>query len=131
MIWTALSRAVLSVVMVFCALSICSAVAQNRDSINRAINGSPLSIDPQAAFDDAGYDDEQPLELTMHYATSDEDRRLFIAAAAMWRDAPIRVRLINVEPRAIQDLYRRREFQLIRTGWVADYAHPIISLNCL
>lgn len=77
----------------------------------------------------AGYDDDNPLRLEILFSDSDLAKRLFVAASAMWKDVYVDARLLNVEPRATQQLRREREFQLFRTGWTADYAHPYTFLE--
>lgn len=72
----------------------------------------------------AGYSEDNPLTIEIVYATNEDDKRLLVAATAMWKPIYVRTRLINVEPRATADYRRRRAFQISRAGWVADYDHP-------
>lgn len=78
----------------------------------------------RALMQAAGYDEDNPLTIEIVYATNDDDKRLLVAASAMWKPIHVRTKLINVEPRATADYRRRRAFDLSRAGWVADYDHP-------
>lgn len=77
----------------------------------------------KALMAEAGYSDDNPLTIEIVYATNEDDKRLLVAATAMWKPIFVRTKLINVEPRATADYRRRRAFQLSRAGWVADYDH--------
>ncbi len=83
----------------------------------------------RALVEASGYDQENPLTIEIVYSTDEDNKRLLVAATAMWKDIHVRTKLINVEPRATVDYRRRRAFQLSRAGWVADYAHPFNFLE--
>ena len=75
-------------------------------------------------MEEAGYSGSRPLILDVLYDTSEDNKRVLVAVSAMWKAIHVRTRLINVEPRAMNDYRRKRAFHLARTTWVADYDHP-------
>ncbi|MEM1104987.1 MAG: peptide ABC transporter substrate-binding protein [Pseudomonadota bacterium] len=83
----------------------------------------------RALMEAAGFDEDNRLRLEILFSDSDLAKRLFVATSAMWQDVHVDARLLNVEPRATQQLRRERQFQLFRTGWTADYAHPYTFLE--
>ncbi|GMR05508.1 MAG: ABC transporter substrate-binding protein [Gammaproteobacteria bacterium] len=74
-------------------------------------------------YNKAGYSRDTPLHTTLHYNSSDQNKRIAIAIAAMWKkNLGIKVELINEEWKVF--LNRRKsktETQLYRASWIADY----------
>ena len=74
-------------------------------------------------YNRAGYSRNTPLHTTLHYNSSDQNKRIAIAIATMWKkNLGIKVELINEEWKTF--LNRRKsktETQLYRASWIADY----------
>ncbi|MFW2440558.1 MAG: peptide ABC transporter substrate-binding protein [Arenicellales bacterium] len=74
-------------------------------------------------YNKAGYSRDTPLHTTLHYNSSDQNKRIAVAIAAMWKkNLGIKVELINEEWKVF--LNRRKsktETQLYRASWIADY----------
>jgi len=83
-------------------------------------------------YNKAGYTRDKPLHTTLHYNSSDQNKRIAVAIAAMWKkNLGIKVELINEEWKVF--LNRRKsktETQLYRASWIADYndASSFLSL---
>ncbi|MCK5360844.1 MAG: peptide ABC transporter substrate-binding protein, partial [Gammaproteobacteria bacterium] len=79
-----------------------------------------------------GYSQSNPLRTTLHYNSSDQNKRIAVAIAAMWKkNLGVKVQLINEEWKVF--LNRRKsktETQLYRASWIADYkdASSFLSL---
>lgn len=71
----------------------------------------------------AGYSRDNPLRTTLHYNSSEQNKRIAVAISAMWKkNLGIQVELINEEWKVF--LNRRKsktETQLYRASWIADY----------
>ncbi len=71
----------------------------------------------------AGYSQSNPLHTTLHYNSSEQNKRIAVAIAAMWKkNLGVKVQLINEEWKVF--LNRRKsktETQLYRASWIADY----------
>jgi oligopeptide transport system substrate-binding protein len=77
----------------------------------------------QALLREAGYGPDNPLELTVHYNTDDNLRRVAIAVTSMWREQlGVESALHNEEFRVM--LSRRQDpdqWQVLRLSWRGDY----------
>lgn len=85
-------------------------------------------------FAGAGYGPAQPLSIDLHYASSDENRRLAAALQSMWQAAlpGLRVTLHNKEFRVLLAENRRGDLDgLFRASWIADYDDPAQFLSLL
>ena len=93
---------------------------------------SVLRHDPAAAktlLAEAGYPEGQGLPVfDLLYNTSENHRRIAEALQQQWRAIGIQVRLTNQEFATLLDARRSGDFQLLRSGWVADYDDPISFL---
>jgi len=91
-----------------------------------------LRHDPAAAralLAEAGYPDGQGLPIfDLLYNTSENHRRIAEALQQQWRAVGIQTRLVNQEFATLLDARRTGDFQLLRSGWVADYDDPISFL---
>lgn len=83
----------------------------------------------RALLSEAGYPDGQGLPVfDLLYNTSENHRRIAEALQQQWRAAGIQTRLVNQEFATLLDARRAGDFQLLRSGWVADYDDPISFL---
>jgi ABC-type oligopeptide transport system substrate-binding subunit len=70
---------------------------------------------------DAGYGPRKPITLQLLYNTSENHRRIAVAIAAMWKKLGVNVDLVNVEAKVHFATLRQGDFEVGRTGWIADY----------
>lgn len=85
-------------------------------------------------FAGAGYGPDTPLTIELHYATSDENRRLAAALQSMWQAAlpGLAVSLYNKEFRVLLAENRRGDLDgVFRASWIADYNDPAHFLGLL
>ncbi|MFA5941553.1 MAG: peptide ABC transporter substrate-binding protein [Sinimarinibacterium sp.] len=81
----------------------------------------------------AGYSDTAPLDVEIRYNTHESHRRVATVVAAMWKQAlGVRTRLLNEEFKVF--LYKRRlrrDTQVFRAAWMADFNDPSSFLGIL
>ena len=84
-------------------------------------------------YRDAGYGDENPLQVEIRYNTSDTQQRIALAVQSMWRDAlGVKATLINEEFQVLLANMREREItQVFRSSWTGDYNDAHTFLNIL
>ena len=84
-------------------------------------------------YREAGYSDENPLQVEVRYNTSDTHQRLALAVQSMWRDVlGVKATLINEEMQVLLANMREREVtQVFRSSWVGDYNDAHTFLNIL
>ena len=75
---------------------------------------------------EAGYGPSHPLSVELRYNTSENHKKILIAVASMLKQAlGIEVRLVNQEFKVfIEARKNKRETELFRDGWTADYTDP-------
>lgn len=83
-------------------------------------------------YQDAGYGDDNPLQVELRYNTSDTHKRIALAVQSMWRDVlGFEVQLINEEAQVLLANMREREVtQVFRSSWIGDYndAHTFLNI---
>ncbi len=86
----------------------------------------------QSLYREAGYSEEQPLQLELRYNTNDTHRRVAVAVQSMWREVlGAEVTLINEEFQVLLANMRARQVtQVFRASWIGDYndAHTFLSI---
>lgn len=70
---------------------------------------------------EAGYDKNNPLELTLSYNTSDDHKKIAIAAQQFWKAIGVNVTLNNTEWKVYLDNLKNKEFDIGRYAWCGDY----------
>jgi oligopeptide transport system substrate-binding protein len=80
---------------------------------------------------EAGFSPDQPLTAPVVYDTSEENRKIMIAVAAMWRDIGVRADVTNIEGRALMGKLMARDFGIARTSMFALYDDPYAFLSQL
>ncbi len=84
----------------------------------------------RALLAEAGFGPEKPLEVELIYDTQEENRKIMIAVAAMWRAIGVRTRLTDVEFRMLNRQVRTRNFGIARWFYMGSYndAHAFLQL---
>jgi FixJ family two-component response regulator len=84
------------------------------------------------AYEDAGYGEDNPLEVEIRYNTSESHRRIAVAIQSMWRDTlGIEATLINEEFQVLLSNIQSAEVtEVFRLNWSADYndAHSFLQV---
>lgn len=75
----------------------------------------------KALLEDAGYDADHPLELTLRYSTTEANKRIAVALAAMWQPLGVETQLINAEGAVHYAELAAGNFDVGRGSWVADF----------
>ena len=69
----------------------------------------------------AGYGARKPLKFKLNYNTSENHKKIAVAIAAMWKKLGVEVELVNTEAKVHFATMRQGDFEMARTGWIADY----------
>ena len=84
-------------------------------------------------YREAGYSEDNPLEVELRYNTGDTHRRIVVAVQSMWREVlGFEATLVNEEFQVLLANMRDAEVtQIFRTSWVGDYTDPNTFLAVL
>jgi oligopeptide transport system substrate-binding protein len=84
-------------------------------------------------YREAGYSEDNPLEVELRYNTNDNHRRLALAVAAMWKQAlGVRCRLLNEEFKVFLDTRTSKAVtEVFRAAWIGDYQDPFSFLEIM
>ena len=82
-------------------------------------------------YEQAGYSESMPLRIEIRYNTSDNDKKIALAIASMWKQAlGVNVTLVNEEFRVfLQNREQKVITQVFRAGWISDYNDPYSFLE--
>ena len=76
----------------------------------------------RALYAEAGYGEENPLEIEILYNTSDNHKKIAIAIGAMWKQLlGVEVTLRNEEWKVYLSSRDEKTYQVVRSGWIGDY----------
>ena len=77
-------------------------------------------------YQQAGYSEENPLNIEIRYNTHEDHKRMSIALAFMWNQAlGVKYRLVNEEWKVfLQNRAFKKDTQVFRAGWIGDYNDP-------
>lgn len=70
---------------------------------------------------DAGYTEENPLQLEISYNTSDNHKKVAVAVAAMWKEIGVETKLSNSETAVHFSNLKQGKYQIGRASWIGDY----------
>jgi oligopeptide transport system substrate-binding protein len=70
---------------------------------------------------EAGYGPRKPLSIKLAYITSENNKRIMVAIAAMWKKLGVNVELVNTEFKVHFANLRQGDFEVGWAGWDADY----------
>ncbi|MES0872777.1 peptide ABC transporter substrate-binding protein [Sinimarinibacterium thermocellulolyticum] len=81
----------------------------------------------------AGYGQDRPLQVEIRYNTHETHRRIATVVAAMWKQTlGVQTRLVNEEFKVFLHHRRlRRDTQVFRAAWMADFNDPMSFLGIL
>ncbi len=87
----------------------------------------------KSLYSQAGYSEENPLKITLHYNTSDTQQRIALAVQSMWNDVlGVETTLINEEFQVLLTNMREREVtQVFRSSWIGDFNDAVTFLGVL
>lgn len=79
----------------------------------------------------AGYSEADPLRIEVRYNTSENNKKVALAIASMWKQVlGVQATLVNEEWKVfLQNRSQRVLTQVFRAGWVGDYADPYSFLQ--
>jgi oligopeptide transport system substrate-binding protein len=78
---------------------------------------------------EAGFGPGKPLKFALNFDTLEENRRMAVAMAAMWKPLGIEVELVNSEFRDIQRRARTGEYEVMRFAYFSPFADASGYLN--
>ncbi len=78
----------------------------------------------RSCWQEAGYGPDNPLKSTLSYNTSENHKRIAVAAQAMWKAIGVQAELVNREVKVHYDELKQNNFDVARAAWVADYNDP-------
>ena len=84
---------------------------------------TPMAQDQDAAralLAEAGYDADNPLELTLRYIAGPDNKKVHVAIAAMWKAVGVATQLHHAELNAHFAALRQGEFQVAQAGWFGE-----------
>jgi len=84
-------------------------------------------------YAEAGYSAEHPLKVEIRYNTQEDNRKIAVAVAQMWKQVlGVETTLFNEEWKVfLQNRKQKQVTQVFRSGWIGDYADPYTFLELL
>ncbi len=84
-------------------------------------------------YEEAGYSEDNPLEIEIRYNTNENHRRIALALSAMWKQAlGVRCRLLNEEFKVFLETRKSKAVtELFRAAWIGDYQDPFSFLEIM
>ena len=79
----------------------------------------------------AGYSEDDPLEVEIRYNNSDNNKKMALAAASLWKQVlGVQATLFNEELKGfLQTREQKILTQVFQAGWISDYADPYSFLE--
>ena len=69
---------------------------------------------------EAGYSEENPLEITLSYFTGAENKQVYVAIASMWQEVGVKVTLHHAELKVHFTSLAAGEFEVAQAGWYGE-----------
>ncbi|GHB19563.1 peptide ABC transporter substrate-binding protein [Salinicola rhizosphaerae] len=96
------------------------------DYTAQAMPGLDQDMDARIAragslLEEAGYGPDHPLKLTLRYSTTEANKRIAVALAAMWQPLDVQTELVNAEGAVHYTELANGNFDVGRGSWVADF----------
>ena len=79
----------------------------------------------------AGYGPQRPLRFSFRYNTNEIQKRVAVAAGAMWKPLGVIVDLLNSDFNTINASLRNGDYDAARYQWIAEYTDPSTFLYLL
>ncbi len=80
---------------------------------------------------EAGYGPDNPLDLTLQYNTSEDHKKIAIAASQMLKQINVNVTLDNYEWKIHTDRMQNQDFDMARYAWCGDYNEASTYLDLM
>jgi len=82
-------------------------------------------------YEEAGYSAEQPLSLEIRYSTNENNNKIALAVASMWKQVlGINTTLVNEESKVfLQSRAQKAVTEVFQAGWISDYNDPFSFLG--
>lgn len=74
----------------------------------------------RALLAETGFDEGQPLEVTLRYISGAENKRVFVAIASMWKDAGINTTLHHTNLATHFSDLQNGDFEVAQAGWFGE-----------
>jgi oligopeptide transport system substrate-binding protein len=78
---------------------------------------------------EAGFGPDKPLTFTLQFDTLEENRKMAVAMASMWRPLGVQVELANSEFRDVQRRARTGDYDVMRFAYFSPFADASAYLN--
>ncbi|MER5171223.1 peptide ABC transporter substrate-binding protein [Thioclava sp. GXIMD2076] len=78
---------------------------------------------------EAGYGPDHPLKLTLNYNTSEDHRKIAIAAQQFYKAVGVDLTLNNMEWKVHTDKMQSGDYEMARYAWCGDYNEPSTYLG--
>ena len=103
-----------------------------KESFLQQHSQTELNAQAKSLLAAAGYGPSKPLTLTLLYNSSENNQKIAIAVASMWKkNLGVNVKLQNQEWKTYLDSRNSGNFDIIRASWVGDYNEPSTFLSLL
>ena len=93
------------------------------------MNQKERNAEAKKLLTEAGYNQSNPLEVTLLYNTSESHKKVAIAIAQMWKSIGVKTTLENMEWKTFLDTKNSGDFQVARAGWSGDYNEASTMLD--
>jgi len=82
-------------------------------------------------YEQAGYSEQEPLQVEIRYNSSDNHKKIALAVASMWKQVlGVNATLVNEEFRVfLQNREQKVITQVFKAGWISDYNDPYSFLE--
>ena len=88
--------------------------------LNDAIDAAPDANKAQHLLTEAGFNADNPLEITLRYISGEENKRVHIAIASMWQEIDVKTTLHHTNLATHFSDLQSGEFQVAQAGWFGE-----------